>query len=325
MRLACLVLLAGCSKKEEAKPRPAPPPPATPEPARPTPEPPHVPEAPALPIVDAASPSSMATGRYLAAYLDLLWVHQSLNEALLRYPGAPPTNRYSSYSYEWKLYANEQSAIETAVKLAYETARRYTDGGDADRAVLAYTTEVVAAMPRLGALFEYYRDKRFVDDEFAHGRREAKLVPEVLAKLAPLRTPMVDAIFAGWREAAGDKPESPRAIIGASFEKCMRVGKLIYDQDPKAQPEKKELEKIERAIDDALGACRQSVGAVSALPAPYSSFAVPLRAAAVAFGDTSLSAWKREYTTNDIENLVKAYVQQWPNLPSEPAERPADR
>lgn len=255
--------------------------------------------------------------RYLAVYLDLLWVDLALSEMLVGYPGAPAKNRYTSYTFDWKL--PELDAIEKVLTLAKVTAERAgAENGATEHDVLAYTTRALLVWPPLRALADYYKQQRYVDDEFAQGRRDAPLVAEAIAKLAPLRTRMRESVFAGWRDAAGDKPESPRAIIGASFEACLRVANLIF-----ARPKNGKLdERGEEVIEEAIGACRRGVGAVSALPEVYRSFDAPLRSAAIAFGNAVDSDFTRQYAIGDVERLVKAYIERWPKLPSEPAERP---
>jgi hypothetical protein len=320
---------AGCGNKESAPP---PPPPAVSPSSSPSISPIDAatitsPEAPVA--IDAApviveGEYATTTDRFLRAYLDLLWTHLSFNEVLLRYPGVPTSGRYFSSRFEWRVPDDEANAMEAVLKRAQLAAEKAPGSGATERTIIAYTTEAQRVFPRVRALAAYYRDKRFVDDEFAFGRSEAPFIAEVIATLEPLRKPMIDAVFAGWSAAAGDQRESPRAVIGISFETCMRAGNLIYGQDPNAKPEPKQAAAIERAIDDALGACRRGVGAVSALPETYRAFQAPLRKAAIAFGDTAVYAWNRKFTDDDVRILVKAYVEQWPKLPAEPAEKPQE-
>ncbi len=256
--------------------------------------------------------------RYRAAYLDLLWVDLTLAEMLAAFPGAPSTNRYSSYTFEWKLPDREK--LEKALARAKAAATfAIEENGETDRAVLAYTTQALLVWPEISALAEYYKGQRYVDDEFARGREKAPLVAEAIGALAPLRTPMTDGVFSGWREAAGDTEDSPRAIIGEAFQACMTVAKLIFDR-PKGSG--KRVEAAEAVIDTAMGACRRGVGAVSGLPEIYRSFDRPLRDAAIAFGNAVDSNFSRQYAVNDVERLVTAYIERWPKLPSEPAEKP---
>ena len=256
--------------------------------------------------------------RFLGAYLDLLWLDHTVAEMLFAFPGAPATNRYGSFTYKWKLPDLER--LEKVLRRADATTRHpIGEPTETDRAVSAYTTQLLATWPMLRELADYYRTQTFVDDEFAKGRREAPLVAEAIRALAPLRRPMTESIFAGWRAAAGDKPDSPRALVGASFEACMRAAWLIFESSGKRS------DAAAQAMDTAMSACRRGVGAVSALPPDYASFAKPLRTAAVAFGDSMNADWARQYAVDDVERLVTAYIEHWPKLPAEPAEKPPDR
>ncbi len=313
---SCLLLVA-CAKKKDAAP--------TDEPVRPVRAVPavRIDAASADAVVDARplAEGEYATraDRYLVAYLDLLWVDLALHEMLQAYPGAPTTNRYTTYRYDWSLPARQP--LEAALRRAKLAAERVRDD-DADRAVLAYTTLVLEAWPSLDGLATYYKEQRYVDDEFARGRREQALVGETLAKIEPLRKPMTESVFAGWRTVAGGNPESPRAVLGASFEACMRLAMLLFER-PRVQT--KPDPKVEEAIDEAMGACRRGVGAVSALPEAFRSFDKPLRTVALSLGNAVDSNSSRQYAIADVEQLVKAYVERWPKLPSEPAERPGER
>lgn len=205
------------------------------------------------------------------------------------------------------------------LQLAKATAERaMKENGGTEPHVLAYATQALAVWPAIDDLATYYDAQKFVDDEFARGRKEASLVPEAIEKIAPLREPMREAVFTGWREAAGDKKESPRAIVGASFEACMRVATLLFAR-PKTG---KQSDEAERVLEEAMGACRRGVGAVSALPEEYRSFEEPLRGAAIAFGNAVDDNYSRQYTTGNVNRLVKAYLERWPQLPAEPAEKP---
>ncbi len=322
-RIVCsgLVLLAcNCTaKKEETKSAPSVAP-AQQVPAldAPTPTPPPLVVVDATPAKVIEGAYATQVDRYLGAYLDLLWADVYLTEILAAYPGAPSTNRYNSFTYQWKL--PDLDKLEKAIHLAHEAAKLVNGANDTDRAILAYASQVEDLWPRLRALADYYKGQRYVDDEFAMGRRDAPLVAEAIAKIQPLRTKMIDGVFEGWREAAGDTKDSPRAIVGASFETCMRAAYVVFGRTKHADPKK--LEEAERAIDAAMSACRQGVGAVSRLPLAFSTFNIWLRAAAVSFGNATAADWARKYAADDVEKLVREYIGAWPKLPASPAEKP---
>lgn len=326
--IACLsVLLFACRSEDTTRPVPAP-----------VRERPIAVAAPAMPVtidaaIDAATyvPYAMRDAadvplveasyttevdRYLHVYLHLLWVDHYLAEMLSAYPGAPRTDRYNSFTYQWRL--PDRAKIEKALTRAAATSTNPVDaeGNETDRAVASYTKHVLQVWPGLRELADYYADKRFVDDEFVRGRRDAPLVAQAIAKIAPHRKSMMDAVFAGWRKAAGDKPMSPRALVGESFEACLRAAALIFEQ-----PNAKAME-ANPAVDAAMSTCRKGVGTVSTLPGGFQGFAIYLRAAAVAFGDSMTADWARKYAVDDVEKLVAEYVAHWPKLPAEPAERP---
>jgi hypothetical protein len=258
-------------------------------------------------------------------YLSLLWVDHFFGEMLASFPGAAPTGRYYSSTYKWEV--PDLDKLEKALRRAKATSSHpiANTPTETDRAVHAYTSAALEVWPDLRGLAEYYKEQRFVDDEFARGRSEGRLVGEAIDKMAPLGKPMIESLFAGWREAAGDKPESARAIAGASFEACTRAAFFVFDAVAVRKKTKTPNPATEAAIDVRMSECRKGVGAVSALPAGFQPFARSLRQAAIAFGDASHSGWAVKYADDDLSELVDAYIQQWPKLPSEPAEKPQDR
>jgi hypothetical protein len=329
-----MVLLLACSPKREEKKSPAP-----------VPTRPAMPVAPAIatpvvvidaaPAIDAAVVEGVyatSSERFLAGgYLHLLWLDHYLGEMLATYPGVPATNRYSSHMVKWEF--PDLDKLEKALRRASATASHPMNNevSDTDRAVGMYTKAALEVWPELRGLAEYYKSRQFVDDEFARGRREAPLVADAIAKIGPLRKPMVESVFAGWRLAAGDKKDSARAIAAASFEACTRAAYLVFDAHATARAKTRAKQAnvpdpaMEAAIDEGMSACRKGVGAVSALPTGFQSFASSLREAAVAFGDASNAGWAVQYADDDLEELVSIYITEWPKLPSEPAEQPGER
>ncbi|MFN0249241.1 MAG: hypothetical protein ACKV2T_20320 [Kofleriaceae bacterium] len=340
VRVACTVsvlLLCNCSRsREEAKPIEA------------------VAPAPQILPIDAVAPAPVASaiaawtgpdagdawantkprveGEYRTqheqfldgGYLALLWVDHFFGEMLVSFPGAAPTNRYYSGNFGWDV--PDLDKVEKALRRANATSSYPIDTATvADRAVSAYTATALDVWPDLRGLAEYYKEKRFVDDEFARGRSEGRLVAEAIEKMTPLRKPMSEGVFAGWREVAGDKPESARAIAGASFEACIRAAFDVFDAATIRRKSKTTNPQTEVAIDARMSVCRKAVGAVSALPASFHPFAQSLRKAAIAFGDASHSDWAVKHADDELLELVNAYIEQWPKLPSEPAEKPQDR
>lgn len=247
--------------------------------------------------------------RFLRGYLDLLWLDVVLTERLRAYPGVPATNRFSTTSYNWHPYVVDISLLRRAQTLAEKTDE--AERTDADRAVLAYTTAVLAEWPAIAALAAYYQDKRYVDDEFARGRKEARLVPDLLAKLPPGGSTLRETVFRQWRVVAADKRGSPRAIVSGAWEACMRASVYVFSL----------AKRNEADADAAVSACRHGVAAVSALPGDLGELQTELRAAAVAFGNAVAADYTRNSAIDDVEKLVKSYVERWPKLPGEPAER----
>ena len=325
---SCVVmLLYGCAGKREEKKSAAPPTRVVAIDAA-VPSPPIARSAPAA--IDAApasapraTPPTPTTPYIEGGYLSLLYLDYYFGEVLGNYPGAPPTNRYMSFKYKWETKVLDE--LEAGLRIANATAelRQGNDATSTDRAVGAYTRQVLAVWPELRALVDYYQLRLYVDDEFARGRRDGQIVADAVAKIGPLRTPMIESVFDGWRVAAGDKPASARAIASGSFEACTRAAHLVFAIHARMRAKTLQPEDAEAraAIDTKMSACRRGVGAVSVLPEGFHSFATALRNAAVAFGDAADADWSIKYAGDDLERLVEKYIVEWPKLPAEPAEQ----
>lgn len=245
------------------------------------------------------------------AYLAVLSADLYLDELLGVFPGAPAGVRFVSGDYRWHSPATRDL---TAVGDMLAAAATHADSGteDVDAAVAAYAKVAAEVMPPLVALNAYYTTRRFVDDEFDRGRREARLVPAWRGRLAKARTAMWRAVLERWREASFDAADSPRAIVTRAWEACVKVGEAIVQRTDR------------KRRDAAVSGCRRSIGTVGALPETIrGDFDAVLRAAALALGDQvgRDSAWSFYKIPAEIRLLTTKYLEMWPALPVMPAER----
>jgi hypothetical protein len=245
----------------------------------------------------------------LRAYVELLsidfWAYQFLAE----FPGAPPSKTFVASAFHWEtrrtMHGDDVQAKLAAIVQGANRRPRVA----ADEVVQPYAQALATWLPQLLDLQKYYNESRFVDDEFDRGRRDSADVERARRELAALRVPMRAAVLTSWRELSADVPDSPRAIVGAAWEACVRFADHLMAGDP---PE---------ALTAAVSACRRAIPTVSALPAGSSGdLASELRAAAIAIGDQMANRFMKDGPPA-LARLTAAYLDAWPRLSTAPAER----
>ena len=255
--------------------------------------------------VDVAPPED-PRARRLASYLALMSVDFVFDQFLATFPGAPAANRFASYEYQWG--SSQQPSLHQLAPAVAMAAAAASEAPQApvDVAVAAYVTALTAWWPKIESLNTYYADERFVDDEFARGRREAPTIDRARVALERLRVPMRAAVLAAWRELANDAPGSPRAIIGRSWQACVAYADRVMARSSAD------------AVDAAISRCRSAVAPVAALPASLRDHLDDkLRRVAVEAGDDAITrpSLDAAYALGD---LTSAYVAQWHALAPAP-------
>ena len=264
-------------------------------------------------VADAASdamPEREALALRLRSYVELLsidfWVYQDLEA----FPGAPPGTTFVAISFSWEMPPVMRNGDMQAKVVAIVQAANRPPRAPVDEVVQPYAQALATWLPRLLDLQHYYEDSRFVDDEFDRARKEAADVARARRELAALRVPMRSAVLRAWRELSADVPDSPRAIVGAAWEACIRFADHLMAGDPP------------KALSAAVSACRRAIPAVTALPAGNGrELADALRGAAIAIGDRMANEDMKRYPPGALAQLTAAYLDAWPKLSMAPAER----
>jgi len=267
--------------------------------------------APSSVAAPESSPASALEAR-VRGYAKLLAIDVSIFQSIASFPGAPKGTTFATGDYGWwrngwmSLAAMQQ---EIDAVLASTSA---TPGIAADAAVQPYAAKLAGWMPRLVALAAYYDTKRFVDDEFDRGRKEADDVRRTAAELAKLRAPMRGAVFGAWRDLVVEYPDTPRAIAAHAWISCMSVADRVMET---AKPE---------AIAKAISECRRSIPRLAG-SASTAGFDADVRTAASELGDwvaRGHSPWVTN-VSGALGKLTLRYVDLWPKLPATPAEKSA--
>jgi hypothetical protein len=246
----------------------------------------------------------------LRAYVELLsidfWAYQYIAE----FPGVPPGTTFVASSFHWDTWPTMQGDDVQAKLVAIAQAANRRPRVAADEVVQPYAQALATWLPKLRDLQNYYNESRFVDDEFDRGRRDSADVERARRELAALRVPMRAAVLTSWRELSADVPDSPRAIVGAAWEACVRFADhLMAGESPEA-------------LTAAVSACRRAIPTVSALPAGNGGdLAIELRVAAIAIGDQMANRYMNHDPPAALARLTTAYLDAWPKLSTAPAER----
>ncbi len=308
-RDAILVLaLASCRDPEPPAPRPVPAPEVAVKP-QPVPLAPPVPSPPvdAAVVVPVDAPPSRAPDR-LVAYVDVLRLDLNLYSIVKTYPGVPPGRTFRTTDYEWRSADRDRFAGSSA----RARAASGTLAAPVDDAVRAYLDVVDKHLDALTDLVAYYTQQRFIDDEFDRGRRDAPLVARAAGDIAKVRGALWSSVLAAWLDAAGEVPDSPRAIITRAWEACMHVAESIVTVG------------LGDKTNRALGACRRSIPSVTALPpAIRHELDATLRKTAGELGNflADGAEWRISYAGVSLWILTDDYLALWPVLPTTPAER----
>ena len=246
----------------------------------------------------------------LRSYVELLSIDFWVYQFLAAFPGVPKDTTFVAGSFRWSnrrlMPADKlQAKVGAIVQEANHQPRTATDD-----AVLAYARALASWLPKLFDLQAYYDELRFVDDEFDRGRRDSAEIAQARDELARLRVPMRSAVLTDWRELSSDVPDSPRAIVGAAWETCIKFADHLMAGDPPA------------ALTAAVSACRRSIPTVGALPAGKGGeFATTLRGAAVAIGDRMANRFMTDDSSSALAQLTRSYLELWPTLSKASAER----
>jgi hypothetical protein len=274
------------------------------EPAR-APPIPHLAPVRSLEVAPTEDPRT----RRLTSYVELLSVDFVFYQLLAAFPGTPTTNRFAVFEYPWGLPRSHSLRDLVATIDAATAAAAEAPQARVDAAVAAYVAALAIWWPKIESLNTYYTDQRFIDDEFARGRREAPEIAHAMTELAKLRVPMRAAVLAAWRELTHDAPSSPRAIVGRSWEACMAYEDRVM---ARANPD---------ALDAAISRCRRAIAPVAALPDSLRAHLdEDLRRAAIEAGDDAVvhSPNPGLDTGYAFGELTSAYLAQWRDLPRVP-------
>jgi hypothetical protein len=297
--LAIALALAGCKKKRHEDAIYAQPGDAYP-----------IPVVDARPIdaaIDAPSEHDQRVER-TQAYIELLTLDFWIYEVLDSFPGAPTSGTFVAINFDWQVV---DLAAPDAVRsvLDHIAALARAPHTAADDAVRAYTDALVPALPALLDLREYYKARRFIDDEFDRARREAPDLERLRNTLDKLRVPMRSAVLNAWQELSSDVPDSPRAIVTTAWRKCVAVADVLMKSAKRPE------------VEAAMSACRRSVPSVSALPGTSGgAFADTVRGAAIQLGDGVANSLMARDLPTALDKFTKAYLALWPTLPNTPAE-----
>jgi hypothetical protein len=260
---------------------------------------------------ESATPSALEA-RALG-YAKLLAIDVSVFQFIESYPGAPEGTTFSTTTYSWRpdLWI-PLDAMQREVEATVASIAAATPTIEADAAVRPYAEKLASWLPRLIALIAYYEGRKFVDDEFDRGRREAGDVRRTATELGKLRGPMRAAVHDAWRELVSGYRDSPRALATHAWIACMSVADRVMER---AKPS---------AINKALSECRRSIPGL-AEAASTSGFDATVRGAASELGDWIAQGYPtwRTNVSHQLGRLTLSYVELWPKLPTTPAERPA--
>jgi len=269
--------------------------------------------APRDAAVDALSVHAERAQR-LAAYLELLSIDRWTYELLATFPGVPEGAQFFSLQYsQWDVAMwLTPEALRDHLASLRQAADRLPRMA-VDDAVRAYLDVQARWLGKLLDLQAYYRDSRFVDDEFDRARRELADIATARRELAAVRGAMWRGVLEAWRELSSDVPDSPRAIVGRAWEACFRVQDELMTEPASADH-----------VLTALSACRRSIPTVTALPtAMRGPFDDHLRDNAIALGDNLSTHMGGHGVTRGLALLTSEYLALWPTLPTMPAERAA--
>lgn len=282
--LAMVAMLAACD--------------AEPEPARAPIEAPSPQLVRARPV-DVAAPPEDPRVRRLSSYLALLSVDFMVDQLLATFPTPPATSRFGTFEYQWGVSSPHSLRQLAPAIAAAGAAAREAPQAPVDIAVAAYVAALSAWWPELERLNAYFVDERFVDDEFATARRAVPAVERARAQLAKLRGPMRAAVLAAWRALAHDPPDSPRAIVGRSWEACVAYADRVM------------AHASADAIDAAVSRCRHAIAPVAALPESVRGHLdKDLRRVAIGAGDDAIVHQNLD-TAYALGTLTGEYVAQW--------------
>jgi hypothetical protein len=225
------------------------------------------------------------------------------------YPGVPDSTTFATINYWWRksdwiTLVAMQREVEAIVQSTVKTP-----GTPADAATRAYASALAGWLPRLIALRAYYDDRRFVDDEFAFGRNEARELARTAAALAKLRVPMRSAVFAAWRDRVAAHPDDTRAAVGRGWASCMLIADRVMEKAGRPT--------ITKAVSD----CRASIPPLVGL-ARAENFDHEVRATAIALGDWVVQGYPSWNTqvADALGKLTRRFVELWAKLPA-PVER----
>lgn len=266
------------------------------------------PGADAAPDAPAVSPLEAR----VLGHAKLLAIDVAIFQLVEAYPGAPKGTTFETTAYRWPRHvwlSLDDMKREVQAILA---ARAGTPSIEADAAVQAYAELLAGWLPRLISLAAYYEGRRFVDDEFGRGRKEAEDVRRTAAALGKLRAPMRGAALGALRDLAAKYRDTPRAAVAHAWMACMSIADRVME---KAKPE---------AVTAAVSECRRSIPRLAEM-ASASGFDADVRKAATELGDwvaQGYPSWRTD--VGDVLGLLTLRsLELWPALPAAPAERPA--
>jgi hypothetical protein len=311
-RLAFLLVLAACKEDEPTPPHRAVEPAAALDAAAPG-DARVIDAVLADAAVDALSGHAERAQR-LAAYLELLSIDRWTFELLATFPGVPAGTQFFSLDYsQWDgaMWMTLDTLRDHVAKIRQAADR--LPRMEVDDAVRAYLEVQDRWLGKVLDLYAYYRDSRFVDDEFDRARREVAGIAAARSELTAVRAALWRRVLEAWRELSGDVPDSPRAIVGRAWEACFRVQEVLMTEPYKADH-----------VLVAVSACRRSIPTVTALPpALRGNFDDLLRSNAIALGDNLSARLGGQRVTSGLATLTIEYLALWPTLSTVPAERAA--
>ncbi len=266
------------------------------------------------PGVDAApdAPAVSPLEARVLGFAKLLAIDVALFQLIEAYPGAPKGTTFETLMYRWQRPRwMSLDAMQAEVE-AILGARAGAPSIEADAAVQAYAEAVAGWLPRLIALAAYHDDRKFVDDEFDRGRKEAEDVRRTAAEVGKLRARMRGAVVGALRDLVAGYRDTPRAAVTHAWMACMSIADRVMD---KAKAE---------AVAAAVSGCRRSIPRLAEM-ASASGFDADVRKAATELGDWVAQGypWWRTNVSDVLGALTQRYLELWPELPTTPAERPA--
>lgn len=265
------------------------------------------PGADAAPDAPAVSPLEAR----VLGHAKLLAIDVALFQLVEAYPGAPKGTTFETLTYQWQRPRWMSLDAMQAEVQAILGARAGTPSIEADAAVQAYAERVAGWLPRLRALAAYHDDRRFVDDEFDRGRKEAEDVRRTAAEVGKLRAPMRGAVVGALRDLVAGYRDTPRAAVTHAWMACMSIADRVMEKAKAA------------AVAAAVSECRRSIPRLAEM-ASASGFDADVRKAASELGDWVAQGypWWRTNVSDVLGALTQRYLELWPALPTAPAERP---